>query len=90
LYPQNDNGTQSNSGNYDCRPENETAETWQHTSREQIEWLSFRGGDDVLNTYEALLSLAESSLISRILMVQCMTLLTRASMSIAENAIATM
>ena len=27
---QNDNGAQSNSGNYDCRPENETAETGQH------------------------------------------------------------
>jgi len=28
------------------------------SSRDRIEWLSFRGGDDVLNTYEALFPLS--------------------------------
>jgi hypothetical protein len=32
-YLQNGNVAQSNSGKYNCRPENETTETWQHASR---------------------------------------------------------
>jgi hypothetical protein len=32
-YLQNGNGAQSNSGKYDCRPENETTEMWQRVPR---------------------------------------------------------